>query len=170
MEGGASSQKAPTAAAASTQHAAAAPAVESHSRQAGIPAPGKFLTTPAVRKIAKEHRLDLALVRASGPKGRIVKEDVLAFIAGKQTQQQQPASSSSAHTSAAAATGSSASAAGAAKAASQKGDQRVPIRGIQRLMVKSMTDSLQVRRTHLHYVFHFPRANAPLVVTIHCTG
>jgi pyruvate/2-oxoglutarate dehydrogenase complex dihydrolipoamide acyltransferase (E2) component len=119
-----------------------------HSRQAGIPAPGKFLTTPAVRKIAKEHGLDLAQVRASGPKGRIVKEDVLAFIAGKQTQtqtQQQPAPSSSAQASASSAAGSSASAASAAKAAAQKGDQRVPIRGIQRLMVKSMTDSLQVR-------------------------
>jgi 2-oxoisovalerate dehydrogenase E2 component (dihydrolipoyl transacylase) len=87
--GGRRRNKSPTATASSTQHTAATPAVEAHSRQAGITAPGKFLTAPAVRKIAKEHKLDLALVRASGPKGRIVKEDLLAFIAGKQTQQQQ---------------------------------------------------------------------------------
>ena len=35
---------------------------------------------PAVRKIAREFGVDLALVAGSGPKGRVLKEDVQAFV------------------------------------------------------------------------------------------
>ena len=116
-----------------------APAVE-FSRQAGIPATEKVQTTPAVRKMAREHKIDLHQVRGTGPKGRIVKEDVMAFLAGKQAPvvaaPAQPKST-------AVSSPSTVSTAAAGKV--DKGDQRVPIRGIQRLMVKSMTESLQVR-------------------------
>ncbi len=37
---------------------------------------------PAVRKLARERGVDLGKVRGSGPKGRILKEDVEAFAAG----------------------------------------------------------------------------------------
>ncbi len=37
--------------------------------------------SPAVRKLAKEHRLDIAQIRGSGMGGRVTREDVLAFVA-----------------------------------------------------------------------------------------
>lgn len=42
----------------------------------------KVLSTPAVRKIARENNLDLALVTATGKQGRILKEDVLNHLEG----------------------------------------------------------------------------------------
>ena len=42
----------------------------------------KVLTTPAVRKMAREHQLDLGAIAGSGKQGRVLKEDVLSFLAG----------------------------------------------------------------------------------------
>ena len=42
----------------------------------------KVLTTPAVRKMAREHQLDLATIAGTGKQGRVLKEDVLGFLAG----------------------------------------------------------------------------------------
>ena len=137
-----------------TKAAAAAPSSSSsvfvaQDRSAGIPASSKILTTPAVRKIAKENNVNLALVAPTGPKGRIIKEDVLRFIQGKQAPQKAaPAVSTSSH-----------SAPHTPGPVSNTPvplgvvplDQRVPIRGIQRMMVKSMTESLQVNI--LTYIF-----------------
>jgi pyruvate dehydrogenase E2 component (dihydrolipoamide acetyltransferase) len=36
--------------------------------------------SPLAKKMAKEHRIDLTKIRGTGPEGRIVKEDVMAFI------------------------------------------------------------------------------------------
>lgn len=41
----------------------------------------KVLTTPAVRKMAREHQLDLGTIAGTGKQGRILKEDVLSFLA-----------------------------------------------------------------------------------------
>jgi 2-oxoisovalerate dehydrogenase E2 component (dihydrolipoyl transacylase) len=41
----------------------------------------KVLTTPAVRKMAREHQLDLATLVGTGKQGRVLKEDVLGFLA-----------------------------------------------------------------------------------------
>ena len=136
---------------ASTAHHAApsSSAVVEHSRQAGIPASSKILTTPAVRKIARENNLNLALVSPSGPKGRIVKEDVLRFLQGKQAPvQHAPAPVKSAQSSAVSTSARSHHAGPVTDSPVPSGvvpqDQRVPIRGIQRMMVKTMTESLQV--------------------------
>lgn len=43
-------------------------------------ASGKFLTTPAVRRIAIENNIDLSKVLATGKEGRIMKEDVLLHL------------------------------------------------------------------------------------------
>lgn len=98
---------------------------------------GKVLTTPAVRKIAKENNVNLSLVPGSGPKNRILKEDILNYI-------KDPAAAKSPAPAASAITPSSSS-----SAAEVAEDTRVPIRGVQRLMVKSMTASLAV--PHLTY-------------------
>ena len=42
----------------------------------------KVLTTPAVRKMGKEHNIDLSTVEGTGPNGRILKEDILRLIGG----------------------------------------------------------------------------------------
>ena len=42
----------------------------------------KTLASPAVRRVAKEHSVDLSSVRGSGPQGRILKSDVLSFASG----------------------------------------------------------------------------------------
>lgn len=39
----------------------------------------KFRATPAARFLSREYNIDLALVKGSGPKGRIHKEDILDF-------------------------------------------------------------------------------------------
>ena len=48
--------------------------------------------TPAVRRLASEHEIDLAQVPASGEGGRVTREDVLAYV--QQHRQPQPAAKS----------------------------------------------------------------------------
>lgn len=50
---------------------------------------GKFITTPAVRRMAIEHKVDLNNVIGTGKDGRILKEDILTYL--EQQQQQQSA-------------------------------------------------------------------------------
>jgi pyruvate dehydrogenase E2 component (dihydrolipoamide acetyltransferase) len=40
----------------------------------------RVLASPAAKRLAREHEIDLALVKGSGPEGRIVEEDVGRFI------------------------------------------------------------------------------------------
>jgi len=70
-------------AAAPAAAGAAAPATAPPARP---PAPGaraESRSTPRVRRLAQELGVDLSLVAGSGPRGRIVEEDVRAFAAGK---------------------------------------------------------------------------------------
>lgn len=140
-----------TPAAGAARPAAAAPsssAVVEQSRQAGIPASSKILTTPAVRKIAKENKVDLSLVIPTGPKGRIIKEDVQRYIQGKQAPvAAAPRAAAPSHSAAHHTPGPVSNTPVPSGVVPQ--DQRVPIRGIQRMMVKSMTESLQI--PHLTY-------------------
>ncbi len=82
------------AAAVPAHAAAAAPAPQAHAPQAIAVAPqptvasapatdssGKLLhASPAIRRLAREFGLDLARVTGSGPRGRITREDVQAFV------------------------------------------------------------------------------------------
>lgn len=45
---------------------------------------GHIIATPIAKRIARENQLDLALVIGSGPRGRIVEADVLAYLASIQ--------------------------------------------------------------------------------------
>lgn len=42
--------------------------------------PDRILASPAARQLARDHAVDLAQVRGSGPGGRIEKQDVEAFL------------------------------------------------------------------------------------------
>ena len=51
------------------------------SSQDAVATAGKFVHAgPAVRKIAREFGVDLSLVKGSGPKGRVVKDDVQKYV------------------------------------------------------------------------------------------
>jgi 2-oxoisovalerate dehydrogenase E2 component (dihydrolipoyl transacylase) len=41
---------------------------------------GKFAASPAVRKLGKEYKLDLSTIHGSGPRGRLLKSDVLIYL------------------------------------------------------------------------------------------
>jgi len=144
------------------------------------------LTTPAVRKIAKDFNINLKLVKATGPKNRITKEDVLVYInqAGKNNKNFQsnsqgelvgspeiPGKAESKFVSANSLisqssafrtncdkvrTSSSVQLSGSASGSNQNLGRGLPIdststvspiRGVQRMMMKSMTASLEVKLT-----------------------
>jgi 2-oxoglutarate dehydrogenase E2 component (dihydrolipoamide succinyltransferase) len=76
--------KPPAQPAAQPAAAAPAPAAEPAATAAAA-APTEQDLSPAVRRIVKEHGLELGNLKGSGPKGRITKEDALRAVeAGKQ--------------------------------------------------------------------------------------
>ncbi|WLD59385.1 2-oxo acid dehydrogenase subunit E2 [Salinispirillum sp. LH 10-3-1] len=84
----------------------------------------KTLASPAVRRIAREHNLDLAQVQGSGKDGRVLKEDLLPVVNGStdaSPHPKQPASTVSWQPSAT--------------------DRTEPIKGIKAAMAKQMMDS-----------------------------
>jgi 2-oxoisovalerate dehydrogenase E2 component (dihydrolipoyl transacylase) len=58
-----------------------APAEVAASVPAAAPAGARARATPRVRKLARDHGVDLAQVKGSGPGGRITEEDVQAYLA-----------------------------------------------------------------------------------------
>ena len=87
VEGTAAPAAAPVApAAAPAATAALEPAKEQPKKPAPAPAPaaakpsGNVHAGPAARKLARELGVNLALVKASGPRGRIVKDDIKAYV------------------------------------------------------------------------------------------
>jgi 2-oxoisovalerate dehydrogenase E2 component (dihydrolipoyl transacylase) len=58
----------------------------------GAPATdGSSRMTPAVRRLVREHDVDLSQIRGSGAAGRVTRDDVLAFVASRQAQPAAPA-------------------------------------------------------------------------------
>ncbi len=72
--------------------ASVAPAAETQDIEESTPtdAQGKARSSPLVRKIAKEHGVNLALVRGTGSAGRITKDDILGYL-GQKGQSKAPA-------------------------------------------------------------------------------
>jgi pyruvate dehydrogenase E2 component (dihydrolipoamide acetyltransferase) len=65
--------------------AASAPASMPAAAPSAVKVGGKVHASPSVRAFARELGVDLGQVKATGPKGRILKEDVAAFIKGAMT-------------------------------------------------------------------------------------
>jgi 2-oxoisovalerate dehydrogenase E2 component (dihydrolipoyl transacylase) len=106
--------------------AAAQDASAAQPAAAQAPAPaaargGKVLTTPAVRRLAREHELDLSQVPASGKNERVLKEDVLAYL----EQRQSPAASQA-----------------AGGPAADAGDRVEAIRGPRAVMARAMAEAV----------------------------
>lgn len=105
----------------------------------------KVLTSPAVRRIAREEKVALAQVKGTGPAGRILKEDVMTYIrGGRKSMNAAPV----APVVVAAAAPVKAAAAGAAAPAAKvfaepsqylTQDKVIPITGLNRIMVQTMT-------------------------------
>ena len=77
------STPAPAAASAAPSAAAAAPAMRGNGQ--------KIRSSPLVRKLAKEHNVDLAEVEGSGAGGRVSKRDILAAVGSGGTRPAAPA-------------------------------------------------------------------------------
>jgi len=93
----------------------------------------KVLATPAVRRIAREQAVDINQVRGTGPKGRILKQDMVAFVDG-----------------AAGPVGISVEDTVRADSTAVNPVERIPLKGIRALMAKKMNHSV---RTIPHFTY-----------------
>ncbi|WP_274365990.1 dihydrolipoamide acetyltransferase family protein [Paenibacillus thermotolerans] len=111
--------------------AAAAPAAPANAAPA---AAGMVLATPSVRKLARDKGVDLSQVKGSGKLGRITKEDVLGFTPG--------AAGAAAPAAAGEAAAKPAAAAAAVVPAGDRAEERVPFKGIRKIIAQAMVKSV----------------------------
>jgi 2-oxoisovalerate dehydrogenase E2 component (dihydrolipoyl transacylase) len=114
------------AAGQSSQQKQPEPQLQAIAEAPAVATTDKVLTTPAVRKMAREHNFDLATISGTGKQGRVLKEDVLAYLnqkAGKQAPMVQVNSIQ---------------------------DRREPIKGVRKIMAERMADSMA---TIPHFTF-----------------
>jgi 2-oxoisovalerate dehydrogenase E2 component (dihydrolipoyl transacylase) len=65
----------------------AQPQVQQAQAQSGAPATDSSMRmTPAVRRLVREHNVDVAQINGSGAAGRVTRDDVLAFVASRSSQ------------------------------------------------------------------------------------
>jgi 2-oxoglutarate dehydrogenase E2 component (dihydrolipoamide succinyltransferase) len=104
-------------------------------------------SSPLVRKIAKEHNIDISQIAGTGISGRVTKNDILAFV-GTETPRQAPASGDRA----AAAPAPAAAPPPATRSSAAAPGQVVPMTVMRRRIAEHMIMS---RRTsaHVHTVF-----------------
>jgi pyruvate dehydrogenase E2 component (dihydrolipoamide acetyltransferase) len=111
-------------------------------QEAGAVAAGgaaDVLATPAVRKLAREKGVDIRQVRGTGRHGQVTREDVLAFAAGGAPQAAAPAAAPAAPAEAAAPAPQTAA---AAEPEAGGLEERVPLRGIRKVIASAMTKSV----------------------------
>ncbi|VDN59524.1 unnamed protein product [Dracunculus medinensis] len=98
--------------------------------------PEKPLATPAVRRVAIEHDIDLKEVKGTGKDGRILKDDIISFLERTSVEEIQSAEMSKAVAEPKIST--------ALKLAPLTNDKVIPIRGYSRAMIKTMTEALKI--------------------------
>ncbi|GAA5189378.1 dihydrolipoyllysine-residue acetyltransferase [Ferrimonas gelatinilytica] len=107
---------------ASAQRAEAATPANRETESTTPVSSGKALASPAVRRLAREHELDLGLVPGSGKNGRVFKEDVHRYLAAKEQAPSAPSPET---------------------VVSSVKDRVEPIRGVRAAMARQMTASVQ---------------------------
>jgi pyruvate dehydrogenase E2 component (dihydrolipoamide acetyltransferase) len=120
------------------------------SAQSAAPAGGKATAAPAVRRYAREKGVDLASVPATGPNGRVMREDVDKVLAGGATRPAMERAESPMP---------AAGGAGGARfgytdvkySTDASREERVPLRGLRRTISKAMERS-KFTATHFTYV------------------
>jgi pyruvate dehydrogenase complex dihydrolipoamide acetyltransferase long form len=101
--------------------------------------PSKILAAPAVRRMAREKDVDLAQVQGSGPQGRITRSDLEEYLEnGGSTVQVQDR------------TASPRAAPQAVAVSKGREEERVPIRGVRRVIADAMARS---KRTAAHFTY-----------------
>lgn len=132
------------------------PQESAHNNVSSTTAASRVLTSPAVRRIAREAHLDLQSVRGTGPNGRVTRDDVMHRINGTAATATTPSSHShSQHQSGAmqipiaaspvlVASQSPIIVQPLAAVAATGVDQAHPITGLARIMVQTMTATCQI--------------------------
>ncbi|BFT74860.1 MULTISPECIES: dihydrolipoamide acetyltransferase family protein [Paenibacillus] len=117
---------------------AAAPAVAAAPPAPAAPSAGgrEVLATPSVRKLAREKGITLAEVTPTGKHGRVTREDVLGFTGAGN------AAAPAAAPAAAEAAGSAAPAASTQVAVGDRVEERVPFKGIRKVIANAMVKSV----------------------------
>lgn len=96
----------------------------------------KVLTSPAVRRIAKEESIDLTEVVGTGPKGRLLKEDVLNYVEARNNGTLPSSNAKEASINAPVQNTAGSSSPTQHEAVFE--DRTIKIKGLQRIMVKTM--------------------------------
>jgi pyruvate dehydrogenase E2 component (dihydrolipoamide acetyltransferase) len=109
-------------------------------------------SSPLVRKIAKEHNVDISQIRGTGISGRVTKDDILAFIGGAQPAPAGPVAVPTPATAQMPAAPSAARPSTSSGAGAGLAGQTVPMSVMRRKIAEHMVTS---RRTsaHVHSVF-----------------
>ncbi|GET85751.1 dihydrolipoamide branched chain transacylase, putative [Leishmania tarentolae] len=117
------------------------PTTYSAPQPASVHAASKVLATPATRYLAREHKLDLTDVPATGKGGRVTKEDVLRFMGTGMPAAAAAAPSPPSATSTPSTMPTSAILSGLQ---TEAGDTVISITGVRRGMVKTMNQAASI--------------------------
>jgi pyruvate dehydrogenase E2 component (dihydrolipoamide acetyltransferase) len=107
-------------------------------------ATGRVKASPLARAIAREHGLDLAAIRGSGPGGRVVRQDVMAVVRGDAAAA--PAGAAPEGAAAAGADGRAPAAPGVRPAPPPQAgpdDEEVPLTSMRRVVARRLVESMQ---------------------------
>lgn len=157
------------AASSAAASAAAAPASDA------TPVTGvRALATPAVRRIARESNVDITTLNGTGKDGRVTKEDILAFVSGKTSASKPASAAAPCPLKSASAAKPAAAAPAVSTVAGIPADERVPVKGLGRAMVKSMTAAwvrdmaAQNRQLPAHVPYYLVSHSIPRVPACVC--
>ena len=111
----------------------------------------KAIATPAVRRLASEHGINITEIQGTGKEGRVLKEDILAFLNLKSASEQQRSQNLAIEKMRATPTQAPAIQPAApvqrrppAPVIASTEDRTEPVKGITKAMVKSMSEALKI--------------------------